>query len=47
MIISQISTATTRLTRATSAAAIVANAPGSSDPSPIPATMHSATQSVR
>ena len=47
-IISQISTATGRLTCATSALADAhGTTPGKSWPSAMPATMHSATQSVR
>ena len=47
MIISQISTATGRLTRAISAEAIAAKAPGTAAPSAMPATMQSATQTDR
>ena len=46
-IISQISTATGRLTWATSARPIAWNGAGNQWPSAMPATMHSATQTVR
>ena len=47
MIISQISTATGRLTRAISAPPMVWKTPGMRWPSAMPATMQSATQKVR
>ena len=46
-IISQISAATGRLTCATSAAAMALTAAGRAWPNPIPASMHSATQTDR
>jgi hypothetical protein len=46
-IISQISSATGMLTCASSAAAIASKGPGIRWPSPIPATMQSATQTLR
>ena len=46
-IISQISTATGRLTCATSIAPRASNAPGTKRPSAIPATMQRATQTLR
>ncbi len=47
MIISQMSAATGRLTCATSADAIAANAPGAAAPSAMPTTMHKSTQTDR
>ena len=47
MIINHTNPATGRLTRATSAAAMVANSPGNRCPSATPATMHRATHSDR
>jgi len=47
MIISQISTATGRFTRATSSAPNCANAPGNMCPRPVPTAMHTATHKVR
>ncbi len=46
-IMSQISTATGRLTRAISCSPIAAKRPGSQCPSAMPTTMHAATQTVR
>lgn len=47
MIMAQISTATGRLTQATSAEPIAWNTPGRTWPRPMPATMQSPTQRVR
>lgn len=46
-IISHTSAATTRFTRATSAAAIAAKASGNTEPAPMPTTTHIATHAVR
>ena len=47
MIINHTSTATGRLTLATSANEMARKTPGKAEPSATPATMHSATQRVR
>ena len=47
MIITQMSKPTGRLTCATSMAPMAWNGPGSHRPSAMPATMHSATQTLR